>query len=201
MNPSTKEKIAKIYELVKRGTTDGEKAAAEIALNKLLKKHNLSEEYLLTIHLTQYEFKYATQLDLDLFVQLHSFFFKEKEFNAKKTAFTRKSIFIDLEYVDWILLSTAYEYFKRHMNSQFKKLCVPLIKKCRSAKTQNKRRKELQKEFFSRYVIKSKIYNQEQVQNVDLSTLSDKARADRERIEGIEGGSYHSQINTGLYLE
>lgn len=201
MNLSTKEKIAKIYELVKRGTTEGEKVAAEIALQKLLKKHDLSEEYLLTIHLTQYEFKYSTQLDLDLFVQLHNYFFKDKEFNASKTGFTRKSIFINLEYVDWVLMSTAYEYFKRHMNAQFKKICVPLIKKCRSAKTQNQRRKELQKEFFSKYVIKSGIYHQEQIKKVDISNLSNKAKADKERIDGIEGGNYHTQINTGLYLE
>lgn len=201
MNLSTKEKIAKIYELVKRGTTEGEKAAAEIALNKILKKHDLSEEYLLTIHLTEYEFKYSTQLDLDLFAQLYTFFFKGKEFNATKTGFTRKSILINMEYVDWVLMSTAYEYFKRHMNAQFRKFCVPLVKKCRSAKTQNKRRKELQKQFFSRYIIKSKIYHQEQITDVDISSLSGKERADKERIDNIEGGNYHTQINTGLYIE
>ncbi|WP_163401463.1 hypothetical protein [Flavobacterium fluviatile] len=201
MNLSTKEKIAKIYELVKRGTTEGEKAAAEIALNKLLKKHDLSEEYLLTIHLTEYEFKYSTQLDLDLFVQLHSFFFKGKEFNATKTGFTRKSIFINMEYLDYVLLSTSYEYFRRHMNAQFKKVCVPIINRCRSAKTKNARRKELQAEFFSRYVIKSKIFNDEQITQVDSSKLSQKSKQDKERISGIEGGNYHTQINTGLYLE
>lgn len=201
MNLTTKEKIAKIYELVKRGSTEGEKAAAEIALNKLLKKHDLSEEYLLTIHLTEYEFKYSTQLDLDLFVQLHSFFFKGKEFNATKTAFTRKSIFINLEYLDYVLLSTSYAYFKRHMNAQFKKVCVPIINRCRSSKTKNSRRKELQTEFFSRYVIKSKIFNDEQITQVDSSKLSQKSKQDKERIAGIEGGNYHTQINTGLYLE
>lgn len=201
MNLTTKEKIAKIYELVKRGSTEGEKVAAEIALNKLLKKHDLSEEYLLTIHLHEYEFKYATRLDLELFIQLHKFFFKDTDFKAIKSTFGQKRIFINLEYVDWVLLSTAYEYFKRHMNAQFKKFCVPLVKKCRSNKTRNNRRKELQDEFFSRYVIKSKIYHPEQVVNIDYSSLSEKAKADKQRIDNIEGGKYHTQINTGLYLE
>ena len=61
MTNETKDKIAKIYELVKRGATEGEKQAAEIALNKLLKKFNLTDEFLETINLREYEFKYATQ--------------------------------------------------------------------------------------------------------------------------------------------
>ena len=43
MTNENKDKIAKIYQLVKRGATDGEKQAAEIALNKLLKKFNLTK--------------------------------------------------------------------------------------------------------------------------------------------------------------
>jgi len=37
MEQSIKDKIAKIYELVKRGSTDGEKTAAKLALDKLMK--------------------------------------------------------------------------------------------------------------------------------------------------------------------
>ena len=48
MTNENKDKIAKIYELVKRGATEGEKQAAELALNKLLKKYNLTDEFLET---------------------------------------------------------------------------------------------------------------------------------------------------------
>lgn len=201
MDNQLKDKISKIYELVKRGSTAGEKAAAELALDKLLKKHNLTEEFIKTMHLKKYEFKYATSLDLMLFKQLHHFFFEGKEFNACKSTLGRKSIFISFEYLDWVLFSSAYEYFKRHMNTEFKKVCVPLIKKCRSTKTKNERRAKLQSTFFGQYVINSKIYHQEQVGEIDLSKLPEKERADRERLSQIEGGSYATQVTTGLYLE
>jgi hypothetical protein len=201
MENQLKDKIAKIYELVKRGSTEGEKSAAESALNKLLKKHNLTEEFIKTMHLKKYAFKYATKLDLELFIQLHQYFFEGKEFNATKSTLGGKTIYISFEYLDWVLFSSAYEYFKRHMNAEFKKFCVPLIKRCRSTKTQNARRTKLQDAFFSQYVIKSKIYHQRQIGKVDHSTLSEKELADLERLSKIEGGSYATQVTTGLYLE
>lgn len=201
MNDQLKDKLSKIYELVQRGATEGEKVAAELALNKLLKKHNLTEEFIKTMHLKQYSFKYATKLDLDLFMQLYKYFFEGKEFNAAKSTCGGKTIYMSFEYLDWVLFSSAYEYFKRHMNSEFKKFCVPLIKKCRSAKTQNARRAKLQQLFFSEYVMKSKIYHPKQIGKVDLSKLSEKEKADRERLEQIQGGSYTTQVTTGLYLK
>jgi len=201
MNDQLKDKLSKIYELVQRGATEGEKVAAESALNKLLKKHNLTEEFIKTMHLKQYSFKYATKLDLDLFMQLYKYFFEGKEFNATKSTLGGKTIYISFEYLDWVLFSSAYEYFKRHMNSEFKKFCVPLIKKCRSAKTQNARRAKLQQLFFSEYVMKSKIYHSNQIGKVELSKLSEKEKSDRERLEQIQGGSYATQVTTGLYLE
>jgi hypothetical protein len=201
MENQLKDKISKIYELVQRGGTAGEKAAAEAALNKLLKKHNLTEEFIKTMHIKSYDFKYATKLDLNLFIQLYGYFFEGKEFNASKSTIGGKTIYMSFEYLDWVLFSSAYEYFKRHMNTEFKKHCVPLIKKCRSTKTQNERRAKLQEMFFSQYVMKSKIYHQKQIGQVDLSTLSEKERRDRERLEEIQGGSYATQVTTGLYLE
>ncbi|MDN3673101.1 hypothetical protein QWY99_08580 [Flavobacterium branchiarum] len=201
MNEQLKDKISKIYEIVKRGTTEGEKIAAEIALNKLLKKHDLTDEFIKTMHLKEYEFKYATNLDLQLFIQLHKFFFKEKEFNAYKSTLGRKSIFLSLDYIDWVLLSSSFEYFKPHMNSEFRKFCLPLIKRCKTTKTKNARRAKLQDVFFGQYVMKSKIYHKEQIGTIDLSKLSEKELADREQLSKIEGGSYSTQITTGLYLE
>lgn len=200
MKNENREKIAKIYELVQRGATDGEKKAAEIALNKLIKKFNISDEYLEKIKLKKYEFKYSTILDLKLFMQLHSYFFKGKDFKAERRTIGTKSIICSFEYLDYIVIMTAYEYFKRHMNKEFKKVCVPLINKCRSTKTKNKRRQELQGKFFSRYVIKSKIYHQEELTSLDYSKLSKKEIEDIERLMKIEGGNYHTQLNTGLFL-
>lgn len=87
------------------------------------------------------------------------------------------------------------------MNREFKKHCVPLIKKCRTAKTKNERRANLQKTFFGQYVVKSRIYNDDQIQTVDMSERSEKERRDYERLAKIQGGSYSTQVTTGLYLE
>lgn len=201
MDNQLREKISKIYELVKRGDTEGEKSAAELTLNKLLKKHNLTDEFIKTMYLKEYAFKYATKLDLELFIQLHRYFFENREFNASKSTCGGKTIYISFEYLDWVLFSSAYEYFKKHMNAEFKKYCVPLIKKCRSTKTQNARRAKLQDIFFSQYIMKSKIFHQKQINKIDRSTLSEKELVDFDRLSKIEGGSYATQITTGLYLE
>lgn len=200
MTNENREKIAKVYELVERGSTDGEKQAAKIALDKLLKKFNLNDDYLETIKFKKYEFKYATMLDLELFSQLHTYFFKDKTFKASRQTWGKKSIISSFEYLDYVVMQTAFEYFKRHMNNEFKKHCVPLISRCRTTKTKNKRRSELQKLFFSQYIFKSKIYHADQVAKIDLSKLSEKERNDRMKLMNIEGGKYNVALNNGLML-
>ena len=49
MNEKVKDKIAKVYELVKRGVA-GEQESAEKMLNKLLEKYNISENELNSIN-------------------------------------------------------------------------------------------------------------------------------------------------------
>ena len=39
------------------------------------------------------------------------------------------------------------------------------------------------------------------IEKIDTSKLSDKEYNDRKRLSEIEGGSYHTPINTGLFLE
>ncbi len=196
-----KDKIAKIYELVKNGATDGEKTAAQTALDKMLKKYNLNSDYIDTITERNYEFKYATNLDLQLFMQLHDYFFKGKPFKAQRRTMSQKRIIIALEYIDWITISCAYEYFKPHMNKEFRKICLPAVKKCRSAKTKNARRQELQTSFFTQYAIKSNIVHKSQLTPVDVDKLKAKELADLLRLQGIEGGQLTNQVTTGLYLE
>ena len=87
------------------------------------------------------------------------------------------------------------------MNSQFRKFCLPKVKLCRSVKTKNKRRSELQNVFFGQYVIKSEIYNPEQVRSRDMSKMSNREYDNLNDLSNIEGGKYHTQVTTGLYLE
>ncbi|QEE51060.1 hypothetical protein FUA48_16190 [Flavobacterium alkalisoli] len=200
MTEEVQNKIAKVYELVNRGE-QGEREAAKKALDKLLKKYNLDESAIAAIKLRRYTFKYSTNLELMLLSQLIEYFLKGKEVAAYRDTRMCREVVMKLEYVDFILIDTAYEYFRRHMKAQYKKLCLPKINRCRSVKTKNKRRAELQDLFFRKYVVASKIYHTDQLETVDLSTLTDKERKDRMALSGVQGGEYNSQVSTGLYLE
>ena len=70
MTQEIKDKLAKVYELVNRGATEGERAAAKQALDKLMKKYNLSDEALTSIHLTKYQFKYSSNIEFRILVQI-----------------------------------------------------------------------------------------------------------------------------------
>jgi hypothetical protein len=113
----------------------------------------------------------------------------------------KREIVVRLEYGDWALLDCAYEYYRRHMKAQFKKLCSPQINRCRKAKAKDRRRKELQQLFFSQYVIASKLYKENELVRLDTEAMTRKECADRLILQGIEGGDYKTQLNKGLYLE
>jgi len=200
MDNKTKAKIAKVYELVRRGI-DGEKGAAEAALDRLMKKHNIDEKYVAEIHLKQYRFKYANKMELMLMDQLLRFFLKGKSIDGYRSTIGGRNLVLKLEYLDYVVIECAYEYFRKHMRDQFNKICLPKINRCRSLKTKNKRRKELQMLFFGQYIIASKLYEKDQVKKIDLSNMSAKEIDDFKALNEVKGGRYNAQMTTGLYLE
>jgi hypothetical protein len=200
MTEETRKKIAKVYELVNRGV-GGEKEAAKQALDRLMKKHNLSDSDIETIKQKEYSFKYASKLDMWLVVQLQKYFVPEIQPVFYRRTTGSREIVIRLEYLDYVVLSTAYEYFKWHMKLQYNAIVLPQIKRCRTTKTKAKRREELQEIFFGKYVIASEIYLKDQVKENKLSDLSKKEQKNIEALKGIKGGNYNTQVTTGLYLE
>lgn len=200
MNQEIKEKLAKIYELVNRGV-DGEKEAAKAAMDRLAKKYNISDDELERINLTQYSFKYRTQLDEWLFVRLVEFLLNKQVHDITKSTFYCKEFYIELEYLDYVTLECAYEYFKRHMAKEWKRLCADKLKRYRKAKNRNKRRLELQSLFFSNYVIASKLYKEGETDKLDYDSMSEKEYKDRMALNGVKGGNYKEQMTTGLFLE
>lgn len=198
---SVQDKISKVYELVNRGATEGEKIAAKRALDRLMRKYNLDESYLKSIGLKKYSFSYQTNLDLRLFSQLMEFFFRDKNYSGYKETDGFRKIIINLEYLDYIQIDCAYGYFRMHMKKEFQKHCLPDLKRCRTNKTKNAKRKELQDLFFRTYVIKSNIYHNYQVKEIDLSKISEKEAKIRMKLENVEGGTFNQQMTTGLYLE
>jgi len=198
MNDKVKEKIAKVYELVKRGIA-GERQSAEKMLKKLLEKYNISEAELNSIDEKKYYFKYASNLDEWLLMQLTKYFFKEKEYKLYRVKNRGvKEIAIQMPYLDWVTLDSAYGYFKPHLNQQWRKHGLPVVNRCRTTKTKNKRREEMQETFFKLYVARSGIYRPEQITS---NPLSEEEKKQFNMLYGVEGGKYNQQVTTGLYLE
>lgn len=192
-----RERIVKIQALADRGV-DGEKTAASIQLERMIKKYNISEEELSTIKMKKYYFKYKTNLDKRLFVQLILYFFKGQTFKLYQNNHNGKDIEVDMEYLDYVTLSCAYEYFRAHAAKQFQEFCLPYIRRCRTTRTKNAKRAELQEAFFNRYVYESKIYHPEQMQEINFLDMSKKELESYEKLDRItskvEGGQYHTQV-------
>ena len=198
MNDKVKEKITKVYELVKRGIA-GERQSAEKMLKKLLEKYNISEAELNSIDEKNYYFKYASNLDEWLLIQLIEYFFKEKNYKIYRIKDSGvKEIAIQMPYLDWVTLDSAYGYFKPHLNQQWRKHGLPVVNRCRTTKTKNKRREAMQETFFKLYVARSGIYRPEQITS---NPLSEEEKKQFNMLYGVEGGKYNQQVTTGLYLE
>ena len=197
MNDKIKEKITKVYELVKRGIA-GEQQSAEKMLKKLLEKYNISEDELNSIDEKKYYFKYASNLDKWLLMQLIKYFFKEKNYKLYRIKNCGvKEIAIQMPYLDWVTLDSAYGYFKAHLNQQWRKHGLPVVNLCLTTKTKNKLRIEMQDSFFKLYVVRSGIYRPEQITSAPLSEEQIKQLT---MLYGVEGGKYNQQVTTGLYL-
>ncbi len=195
-----KSKLSKIYALVKRGGSEGEKAAAQVALDKILSKYNLEGIDLDSLDKELYMLKYKTDLDQWLLKRILYILIEDTE--ALNTAKRRnqgvKEIHLHLRYMDYITVESSYEYFRRHMKTQWDKFCAPELAKCRKAKTKTKRREELKPPFFSRYCIESNLYKPEEIERVDSTSKRYQALS---KLNDIEGGSYKTQLTSGLLLE
>ena len=205
MEDQIKERLKKIYELVKHGS-DGEKEAAQAAIDRLLKKYNLEDVKLDELELRQYSFPYATKMDHLLFSAIVEYFvecylarLEEKE--CYRTTGSKKLIYIRLNYIDYVTVSCAYEYFKRHMHQQWKKVCAPLIANKRKPKTKAKLREQLVPLFMSKYIISSGLVKPEDIKTVTTDGMSADEIYNRLLLESVEGGQYNTQVNTGHLLE
>lgn len=200
MNEQIKQRIAKVYALAQQGTA-GEQAAARLALDKLMNKYKLDETDVRTIGLREYTFKYSTELEINLFIRIWIVLLGKpaSEKVYKDNWRGSRNLVVKLEYEDYVLLDCAYEYFRRHMKTQYKKTVLPEVRKCRTAKTKARRREELSEYFFSKYVIASGLYKPDEL--VDAGRMSEKEMRDRARMRDVEGGNFKKQVIGNNLLE
>ena len=197
-----KDKLAKVYELVKRGT-DGEKAAAKKTLDKMLSKYNLEGVNLDSLDKNKYHFKYSTDMEVSLIARLVKTVLNDPDCmdSAYRLIGSVREVVLHLTYLDYITLTASYEYFRRHMKTQWNIFCAPHIKKCRTNKTRNKKRNELKDVFFSIYCQQSNLYKPHELEPLKWDEMSNNEKKKWLQLKNVEGGTYHRQVNHGLLLE
>lgn len=193
-----KAKLSKVYELVNRGS-EGEKEAAKAALERLLSKYNIDPEQMESINRVKFKLTYTTVLEEWLFIVLADLLVENRVYETVKYTDARYIQF-QATYEDGITLECAYEYFRRHMKGQWNKLCAPHVKRCRTSKTKNRKRKQLQEPFFNQYCIASKLFKPTELRPIDWSEISKEERETLIKLSGIEGGEYNRQVESGLFL-
>ena len=202
IDPKLKQRLAKVYELVKRGT-EGEKDAARKALDKMLAKYNLEGIDLNGIAKSKYKFKYSAEMDVMLIERLVKSLLTDKDCLTDGYRFIGgvKEIVLQLTYLDYITLTASYEYFRRHMKAQWKVFCIPNLKRCRTAASRNKRREELRAKFFSIYCQQSNLYQPHELRPLIWKDLTAQQKKDYIKLQEVEGGKYNRQVTNGLLLE
>ena len=201
MDNTVKEKLSKIYELVNQGATEGERNAAKAALERMLAKYNLTAEALDTLAIRTYLIKYSNINELYLLNAICNVLFGGLSQAYRRTlkknpdgALVRVREYVfNLNYLDFVQVSCSFEYFKRHMKAEFKRVVKPLLKRYKSAKT----RAKLNQEFLSQYIIASKLYREQDIEEVKLSGNAAKRRR---MLDGVEGGSFNTQIQSSHLL-
>jgi hypothetical protein len=195
MNEKLKDKISKIQELINRGATYGETAAAKRALDRIIAAHGIDESELYSINFKTYTFKFGALIEFWLLGCIMNYFNE----NAVKSSYRvagKKIVQASLLYEEWITVECAYEYFRRHMKKEYKRIVSPNLRK----NTSVRRKKSLTGLFFNQYLIKSKLYKEGDLANVEIEDMSVREMRDRQMMQKIEGGKYNKQVMSNLLL-
>lgn len=198
MNQELKDKIAKIMELINRGATDGEKAAAKKALERIIKAHNIDESQLSSVMYKEYEFRFSSLIELELLASIIRIFIDLKSPGSRTH---HKRVRFSLLYEQWVTVECSYEYFRRHMRKQYYLVVTPQLKKTRKAKTRRELKAILDDIFISDYKIASRLYKEGELKQLSIDDMSVEEMKKRASLNGIEGGSYNKQVMTNLLLE
>lgn len=203
MDNQLKKRLSKIYELVKRGATEGEREAAKKMLDKIVSKHNIDIDQFEDLNKEPRFFTYSSIIDMAILRAVVNTVVGKPELNENAcivSGIDKRVIGFHMMYEDYITCECAYEYFRKHANKQWLEISKPILSRCRKAKTRNKKRAQLRHFFLERYLIESKLIDEQHIISVSVSEMSDSEIENTMRMQGVEGGSYNPQITNGLLL-
>jgi hypothetical protein len=205
-------RLSKIYALVERGATEGEKQAAKNIFDKLLIKHGLTEDDVTEIVKKNYAFTFANYAEEILLVHLCAYVLNVWTCDVQRYAYRneqRKVYIRNLTKLEYIQIVAMYEYFRRHMKAEYKLVVKTTVDKALSMRGLIKRnnkpytnsdvareRKNTQGVFITKYLKASGISRTKP----DSETIQVSTMADHSSFEAIQGGKYHEQLMTETRL-
>ena len=173
------------------------KQAAKLAFEKIVKNANLSDDDLLSVLPSDYAFKYANYAEKLLLFHLTAYIL-DKFANEiyYRDGGQRNMKICGLTKLQHIELHAMYEYFRRHMKSEYKILIKSAVKKAywnpQAGLSVIQARKNAQSLFISAYLAKSGIarWNPDGEAKIITSNL------DKGSLDNIQGGEYFKQVHT-----
>lgn len=194
-----KERLRKLRTLAERGATEGEKEAARRGIDRILNRFGIDPDKFNEAVSKEYEFKYQTAEERTLFFSLQSWFCEgeDKERDVFRYSGTR-TLIVRLEYENYIVLSCAYEYFRRHMKAQWAKTLErarpTLIYK--RGKAKRELIAFLKRRFISEYIIASKLIDESKLKTMTGEGLTPEQKQAMYAASKVEGGQYHTQLTS-----
>jgi hypothetical protein len=202
------DRLSKIYALVERGSTEGEKQAAKNIFDKLMIKHGLTEDDVIEIVKKDYMFTFANYAEEILLVHLCAYVLNVWTCDVQRYSYRheqRKVYVRNLTKLEYIQIVAMYEYFRRHMKAEYKLVVKTTVDRALSMRGLIKRnnkpytnadvareRKNTQGVFISKYLKASGISRTKP----DSETRQVSTMADHSAFESIKGGKYHEQLMT-----
>jgi hypothetical protein len=203
MDKQIEDKLKKIQELINRGSTPGERKAAQIAFDNICEKYNIDKDKAgkkrLSFNLNNSEERF-------LFRYIHAYFVDKNggydSYGVSKKH-VKREVVIMLDYDKSVILECAWAYFLPHYRKEKKKFLNKFYKeKSKAAKTWGELKaikkcvSEYTDLFLKQYIVASNIYFPEDVSN-DYKKIS---LSDYNLLKTIEGGKYHTQVGGGNLL-
>lgn len=210
-NTKVLDKLTKINELINRGATNGEKSAAKAAFAKLIEKYNISDEELKTFLPSDYVFKFSNRAEETLLYHISAYVLDiwTKQLKLGWNGVQRNVTIKNLTKLQFIEITAMYEYFRRHMKSEYKKVVSDAVSEAKRLEWSgyrigpkqkpirvSKERWKAQTLFISKYLKISGIARWDPAsETTSISSITDTSL-----LNTIEGGQYFQQINTDSRL-